>query len=399
MNHRAPIQRLGALAILAIVPVPSLCAWPCQLPPEPPAHVNAGADALEARFDQIVPALLKHKGVPAVSIAVVQRGSIALSKAYGNADRLKKTPATVRTRFQIASVSKPLAAWGVMALRDQGRVELDAPAGRYLKRWQLPKGDFDNDKVTVRRLLSHTSGLSIYPSEDNPLDGKLPPLEEALTRPRGEFGKLRVVQEPGTAFQYNNGNYAVLQLLVEEVTGEPFAAYMRRTVLGPLGMKESGYEWSAELRAVVATPHREDGTAFPQLQYTNQEASGGLYATASDLARFVAASMPGADKASAGRGVLKPATVRLMLAPADHTDGMYALGYKTMPVSKDVRLMSHDGANPGWRAVFMLHEPTGNGLVILTNSGVGGRIVAPIVLAWAEWAGIDLSPLNKPAQR
>jgi len=354
------------------------------------------AATLEAEFDALVPKLLAEKGVPGVSIAVVQGGKITLEKAYGLADKAKKKPVTSQTRFQIGSISKTLAAWAVMTLVDRGQVELDAPIDRYLKRWHLPKSEFDSNKVTVRRLLSHTSGLSVYPSEDVAIDDKSPPLEVALSRDRGTaYGRLRVVRSPGTGYEYNNGNYTIIQLLIEDVTGEGFGPYLRRTILDPLGMKDSGYDWSANLRAVVATPHRENGTALPHYQYRNQEASGGLYTTALDLARFVAAAMSGTDDAKVGRGVLKPETISQLLRPALNTDGMHTLCYKVMPVSKDVRLISHNGANPGWRSTFMFHPESGNGIVILTNSDVGGRIVGQIVMAWAEHAGIDMSELRK----
>lgn len=364
--------------------------------PETPSFPDEQAvvERLAHEWDVLVPKLLEEKGVPGVSIAVVRGGKITLAKAYGWADKSKGTSVTPTTRFQVGSVSKTLAAWAVMTLVEQGRVDLDAPVDRHLKRWHLPKSEFGNNKVTVRRLLSHTSGLSVYPSEDIGLSEKPLPLEVALSRDRGgTYGKLRVVREPGNDHEYNNGNYSIVQLLIEDVTGEPFATYTRRTILDPLGMKESGYEWSVELQTLAATPYDEDGHALPHYQNTNWEASGGLYTTASDLARFVAAAMPGVGSTPPGRGLLKPETVAQMFVPAPKTDGMHTLCYKVMPVSKIVRLLSHNGANPGWRAAFMFHPESGNGIVVLTNSDIGGGIVGQIVCAWSRLVRINMTDL------
>jgi CubicO group peptidase (beta-lactamase class C family) len=358
----------------------------------------------EAALDSLVPNLLKQEGVPGVSIAFIKGGEVVWAKGYGLADKSKGATVGLTTRFNIGSVSKTLTAWTVMTLVEKGQVVLDAPVDRYLKRWHLPKSDFDNNQVTVRRLLSHTAGLSVYPvgvTADpaglfRPGD-KLPALEEALSRSRGSFGRLRVIHEPGTRYEYNNGGYAILQLLVEDVTGETFADYMQHAIFHPLRMSDTGYTWSPELQASVATPYNRDGEAWPHYLGVAQ-GSGGVYTTASDLARFVAA-VSGTESQPPGRGVLKPQTVQQMIVPADGTGGVYGLGYKMAPVSKDVQLVTHDGANEGWKAMFLIHPQKGDGVVILTNGDQGGRIMAPIACACFALTTVDLSPLcQKPRQ-
>lgn len=334
-----------------------------------------------------------------MSLAVVRGGSVVLAKGYGLADKRAGTPVRPETRFQIGSVSKSLTAWAVMTLAAGGRVELDAPVDRYLRRWHLPKSDFDNGKVTVRRVLDHTAGLSVrgYHGVFRPGE-TLPTLEESLSGYSGSDGGLRVTQEPGAAFEYSSGGYTLLQLLIEDISAEPFAAYMRSTIFEPLGMTNSTYRWTPKLAATVATPYSASGTPYPHFQFVEQ-GSGGLYTTGADLARFVAAAMPEKGGLAAGRGLLKPATVHQMLSPSGGTDGRFGLGYKMFPVSKDVRLVTHDGANEGWRAMFLMEPQKGDGIVVLTNSDVGGKIVAPIVCAWSERTTIDMAPLCKSVQR
>ncbi|MCI0487632.1 MAG: beta-lactamase family protein [Blastocatellia bacterium] len=359
------------------------------------------ADSLEVELDALIPKLLDRQGVPGVSIAVIRGGEFVWSKGYGLADKEKGTPVGRETRFNIGSVSKTMTAWAVMTLVEKGLVDLDAPACRYLKRWHLPESEFDNDKVTLRRLLSHTSGLSTYPASasiNGYLPGeKMPTLEEALSRSYGTFGNLRVTREPGGDFQYNNGNYVILQLLIEDVAGRSFADYMKRTIFDPLGMSHTTYEWSPELRASVATPYDQNGEAWPHYQYV-ERGSGGVYTTASDLAQFVT-TISDTRNQPAGRGILKAETVGQMISPAAGTEGKYGVGYKMFPVSNELRLISHDGANEGWRAMFLVHPQKGDGIVILANSDIGGKVAAPIICAVFARTTVDLSPLCKEVSK
>jgi CubicO group peptidase (beta-lactamase class C family) len=154
----------------------------------------------------------------------------------------------VNTVFQVASLSKWITAWGVMALVERGALDLDAPVGAYLTRWSLPESEFDNDGVTPRRLLSHTAGLTDGLGYAGFEPGApVQSLEESLTRTAdaspGAGGVVRVGYEPGAEWRYSGGGYALLQLLVEEISGESFEEYMQRTVFRPLGMVRSSYDW------------------------------------------------------------------------------------------------------------------------------------------------------------
>jgi CubicO group peptidase (beta-lactamase class C family) len=160
--------------------------------------------------------------------------------------------------FQMASVSKWVTSWGVLALVQQGRLELDAPVSRYLTRWRLPPSEFDNDGVTVRRLLSHTAGLT-----DRLGYFGFPPgtpaqsLEDSLTYATDHTpiadGHARVGYAPGSRWLYSGGGFTLLQLLIEEVTHDRFAHFMQQTVLDPLGMTRSTFDEDAAMARGVAT--------------------------------------------------------------------------------------------------------------------------------------------------
>jgi len=371
---------------LSLVCVVALLASGCSR-----QMTRAGSDSLESELDKLVPALLKQQGVPGVSIAVVKEGEVIWAKGYGLADKSKGTPVRTDTRFNIGSVSKTVTAWAVLTLVEKRLLDLDAPVERYLKRWRLPPSDFDHGKVTARRVLSHSAGLSVRGYHGVFLPGeKLPALEESLAGYSGSDGALRVSAEPGAAFRYSSGGYTLLQLLVEEVSGQPFAEYAQSAVFNPLGMAGAGYEWTTELQAAVATPHKPDGGVWPHYQFV-ERGSGGVYLTATDLARLVAATVSGRGQ-PAGRNVLKPETVQMMIAPAAGTEGKYGLGYKMMPLANEL-LISHDGANEGWRAIFLLHPRTGDGVVILTNSDLGGKVMGQIACACFARTRVNLGAL------
>lgn len=361
----------------------------CDGDPPEPRPAAAPAD-LGAVFDALVPELVARSSVPGVQIAVIDQGAVAWHGSYGFADLQSSEPVTDRTLFNIGSVSKAVAAWGVMTLVDhRADLELDSPVDGCLTRWHIPESDFDADGVTLRRLLSHTSGLSVLPASES---FTYPPsLEGILSKSYGDFGRLRQVREPGSSFEYNNGNYVLLELLIEESTDLGFAAHVQRTVLDPLGMEVSTYDPDSDQ---LATPHDANKRPLSQEHADVGLASGGLYSTAMDLARLVAAAMRGPDGSEPGRGILRPETVALMIAPAEGTGGSYGLGYKMLPVSETLTLVGHEGTNPGWRATFMAAPEKGVGIVVLTNSDVGGSIVADLVCAWADWeTDIELTGL------
>ena len=218
--------------------------------------------------------------------------------------------------FQVASLSKWVTAWGVMTLVEQGRLDLDAPVSDYLTRWRLPDSPH-NDRVTIRRILSHTAGFT-----DGLGYGGFEPgapiqsLEESLTRAvdasPGADGVLRVGLEPGKEWRYSGGGYALLQLLIEEVTGEPFNDYMRRAVLEPLGMTQSTYVLDEPSAAKVATIYDSDGAEAIHYTFT-AVAAASLYTSADDLTRFLQAQTVGGG-APAGRLVLRPETLVAMQA-------------------------------------------------------------------------------------
>jgi CubicO group peptidase (beta-lactamase class C family) len=320
---------------------------------------------------------------PGLAVALVQHGRLAWAKGYGVADCVTGEPVTSGTRFQAASLSKPVTAWGVLRLVEQGQISLDEPVVGHLRRWRPPPSPFDADGITVRRLLSHTAGLSVHGYAGQAPDRSLPSIAASLAGEAGGSFPVELLEAPGRRWLYSGGGYSVLQLLVEELTGRPFAAFMRTQVLGPLGMTASSFRWRRT--AATAWPHDGRGGRAPDFAFAEQAAAG-LVATAPDLARFVAAALPGPHGEPPGRGVLSPAGVRLLLSAAPATDGRWGLGYGLGLLPGGDLLAYHEGANRGWRAGLALLPDRRAGIVVLANGDAGSAPIDAVVQQWLALA-------------
>lgn len=301
-------------------------------------------------------------------------------------------PVDRNTVFQVASLSKWITAWGIMALVEQGKLELDAPVATYLTRWQLPASEYDNDAVTVRRLLSHTSGLT-----DGLGYAGFPPgtpaqtLEESLNRPNSSSPErdhsIKIGLQPGSEWKYSGGGYTILQLLVEEVTGKSFDAYMREAVFKPLGMSHSSYEIDQRNSMNQAISYQLDGTFATRYHWTNSAAAS-FYTSTADMTRFIQAHFAGPDGQSIGRGSLNIDTVKQMRQPQASMFGMDIWGLGAIlhaPNNNDDFVIGGAGlrASPAINADARLNPTTGNGFIILQT---GNRALASdLASEWTFW--------------
>jgi CubicO group peptidase (beta-lactamase class C family) len=334
---------------------------------------------LERTVEVVARRALADSTTPGLAVALVHHGRLAWAKGYGLADRATGQPVTLRTRFQAASLSKPVTAWGVLRLVEEGRIGLDEPVVGHLRRWRPPPSPFDTEAITVRRLLSHTAGLSVHGFQGQTPEEPLPSIEASLSGEAGRSFPVELLEVPGRRWLYSGGGYSVLQLLLEELTGRPFAAFMRTQVLGPLGMTASSFRWRRT--ATTARPHDRRGAPSPDFAFA-ERAGAGLVTTAPDLARFVAAALPGPEGEPPGRGVLRPAVVRLALSAAPATEGRWGLGYGLGLLPGGDLLAYHEGANLGWRAGLALLPDRRAGIVALANGDDGSAPIDAVVQRW-----------------
>jgi CubicO group peptidase (beta-lactamase class C family) len=318
--------------------------------------------------------------IASAALVLIRDGGITSEHAFGTARQRTQTLATTDSSvYIVASVSKAVTAWGVMKLVETGRLSLDGPVISHLRRWRFPSSTQYRDRVTVRHLLSHTAGL------DDGLgfggfaaDQPRQRIEEALGGPRdstvGPVGEIVVVREPGTAMAYSGGGYAVLQLLVEEVSGQPFARYMADAVMAPLGMIGATFDPEL-LSAALVLADGVDARLAPQppRRYT-AVASVGLHATARDLARF-AQALVGPNPVLSGK------TMAAMLTAQPGTGGSWGLGHAIFVDTPGARIIGHDGGTPpSWGASVRVNPATGNGFVLLASGG--DTLVTTMADAW-----------------
>lgn len=335
---------------------------------------------LRAWMDENIPQLLERYKVPGTVVGLVEDRNVAWAQGYGLADIEARLPMSNNTVFQAASISKSLTAWGVMKLAERDLIELDAPVDRYLERWHLPESPY-NDEVTVRRVLSHTAGLSLAGYPGNNPDERLPTLVQSLSGRNSNGADVRAVEQPGERWRYSGGGYTLLQLLVEDVTGRPFEKYMEDVILRPLGMTHSSFVWEQRLGPATARAYSEAPKVLPNYLYP-EKAAAGLYTTASDLARFVAALA----SPTAG-GVLERDSLRTILTPAPATSGAlggYGFGVGTERLETGDHLVQHTGGNRGWAAIWMALPEKGAGLVMLTNSNTGSLLFVDTSCEWSR---------------
>ncbi len=334
-------------------------------------------------IDLKIPQLLNDFSVPGTAIALIENGEVILQKGYGYANIDNGSKVTTTTGFNIGSISKTVAAWGIMKLVQDGTINLDAPAEKYLTRWHIPTSEFDSNKVTIRRLLSHTAGLSLhgYPGW-SPKDD-LPTIEESLDGKNNGPGRVEIIMEPGTKWKYSGGGFSMLQLIIEEVTKQKFEEYMQLEILNPLGMNNSSY--TIDEKILNATSHEYDGFGEEiDFELFTAQAAAGLHTTISDFTKFAQASLYANQNNQ--QQILSSSYLEQMMEPAPASNGIYGLGYQIDSIEgTDVTLAGHGGANSGWHAIFRVNPITNDGFVMITNGGAGHNIYRQIYCDWIFW--------------
>lgn len=399
--RRVSPRRFAACVLVLLFPAMSESA-----PERPPSEENAvlagrtsapaaalphAADASDfiAHLEVLAPRALERTDATGLGIALIRRGEAVWSGAFGAADPATGERVTATTLFNVGSIAKTLTAWGVMKLVEEGELELDAPVAELLPRWPLAGGEGarpgepevgEASGITVRRLLAHTAGLSMGATPETPPDAT-PDLAELLA------DSLRRVARPGAEWRYSGGGYGLLELLIEARTGRAFAEYMNEEILEPLGMRRSFFGWRPELPALAATPM--DGGAPTAYRDYPVLAAAGLWTTLDDLARFGAAWL-GTAATPRGGGVLRPATVDSMTAPAPETEQRwgirYGLGTNLWPTTDGRFAAGHAGQNTGWAAALWTLPGTGDGIVLLTNASDGADAYRWPLCDWVGWA-------------
>jgi CubicO group peptidase (beta-lactamase class C family) len=354
----------------------------------PDAAGNGGPTDLEGRMREL------H--VPAVSVAVIHEFEIDWAKAYGAIARDSNEPATTETLFAVGSVTKMVTAVAALLLVDRGELDLDRDINDYLYSWKLPASELSRiEKVTLRRLLTHTSGLpssafdveeSGVPTTAQVLRGESPAINEAA----------RVQSVPGSQHAYSNVAYVAIQQIIEDLTGQPFPEVVRETVLHPLGMLSSTFDPLGEgvARAVLSAPHDATGAQHPIIYHPTAVAQGGLWSTPTELARLLLELMN--TLIHEETGILSPWMVREMLRPQPPldiaqygwTDGQ-GLGVFTLGTGENLRFLHPGLSVPGATGLAFAWPAKGFGVTLATNGFNGHTLQLEVIRSIAAEYGLE----------
>src|SRR5437660_2665831 len=345
---------------------------------------------------------MTYYGVPGVSIAVIDNGKIEWAKGYGGLEARGMKAVTALTPFQAASISKPLTAMAALSLVQAGKLGLDENVNLELRSWQVPDNEFTKDqKVTLRRLLNHSAGLTVEDVGSYAADEALPTLVQALDGLKPAHSPpIRVDVVPGTKWRYSGGGYSVVQQMLIHVTAKPFAELMQELVLRKLGMTHTTFDQPLprDWETVAATGHDVNGEPLKgRWHIFPQAAAAGLWTTPTDLAQF-AIELRESYNGKSNR-VLSVAMTRQLVAKQR---GGYGLGLELGGTEK-VTNFSHAGQNEGFTCILVAYLDTGQGAVIMTNGDRGSGLFNEILRAIAreygwpdyqstEQAGPDINP-------
>jgi D-alanyl-D-alanine carboxypeptidase len=342
--------------------------------------------ALKTKIDRIAGGVMEQHGVPSASIAVVQHGKLVFTHAYGLAHINPDKPATPEMRYSIGSISKQFTAAAILLLQEQGKLKLDDPVGKYIP--GLTRGD----EITIRQILSHTSGYQDYWPEDYLMTPMMKPTTGQYIL--DTWAKKPLDFEPGTQWQYSNTNFVIAGLIVEKVSGQKLVEFLGEHIFHPLGMKSVYDTDQDKLTSTDATAYIR--AALGPLRAAPKEgrnwmfAAGELAMTPHDLALW--------NESLIAQSILKPESYKEMFTSIklkDGKDSHYGLGVFIRSFNGH-RVIEHSGEVTGFVAESLVLPDDGVSVIALTNHMAGGASQIAQMAADAV-AGIQQSPAEVQA--
>jgi len=328
---------------------------------------------------------MEHYNIPGVSIAFINDGEVKWARGYGYLSAESTQQVNENTLFQAASVSKPVAAMAALHLVEDGKLGLDDDVNIHLKGWKVEESDFTTvDKVSLRRILSHSAGLTVHGFGGYSSTDTIPGILHTLNGKKpANSHRIYPDTVPGTIYRYSGGGYTVMQKLLTDITGMTFPDLMNMYVLDPVGMKNSTFKQPLpeELAGNAASGHKPDGSKVPGKWHSYPEmAAAGLWTTPTDLLRY-ALEIQYSLNGQANNVISQKMTLE-MLTPQMNSHGLGP----ALNDDGNSPSFSHGGANEGYRCQLFAFTG-GQGLVIMTNSDNGGQLIPEILRSFSSVYG------------
>ncbi len=338
--------------------------------------------------------------VPGVSIAVIDKGKIAWTLGFGVRDVTTGAPVDAATLFQAASISKPVSALAALRLVELKQLSLDTDINETLSSWQVPKSDLiASEKVTLRRLLSHSAGLSVSGFAGYEFGAAVPSITQVLAGiAPANSEPVRVFYTPKTRVEYSGGGFTVVQQAMMDSTKESFDQTLDRLVIAPLNMRNSAFSQplALALRDNAAAGHDGKAAVIPGLYRTHPElAAAGLWTTSNDLAKFAQGIQKALRPEVSQERILSRAMANEMLTVQAWP---YGLGF-VLEGEGSASRFSHRGANFGYQCILIAFKNEEAGLAILTNSNNANGLIQELIRSIAtEYNWPALAPKRYAVQ-
>lgn len=328
----------------------------------------AGRVKIEGQPDHSIEERMKQYKIKGLSIAVVHNYKVEWAKGYGWANEEEKKPVTTQTLFEPGSISKSLNAVGILKLVQDKKLDLHTDINTYLTTWKFPYDSLSkNKKITLAQLLSHSAGLTVHGFPGYDREAKIPTLPQVLDgKEPANSPPVRSEFEPGLKFQYSGGGTTISQLLLTDVTKQPYDVFMYENVLKPIGMGNSFYTQppAKNKLALCASGYYGNGTAVPnKFHVYPEQAAAGLWMTPTDLCHYIIETQLAYEGKSAK--VLNKEMTRLRLTP--YNDENAALGV-FVEKHNNTLYFQHGAGNEGFSGQYFGSLEGGNGVVIFANT-------------------------------
>jgi len=342
----------------------------CTTAPKKPDRITAGNyDYVKEYITWLAQKEMKKSQVVGLSIAIVDDQRTVWAQGFGYADKKGKKPTTPETVYRIGSISKLFTVMATMQLAEQGKIDIDQPLQSYLPQFSVKTRFSNTDPITLRSIMTHHSGLpgnvskGMWTSE---------PPTALLYRLKDEY----VAYPPNYVLTYSNVAMALLGLMIEKVNGTEFCAHLAQSVINPIGMQQSSFKLTPEIKGLLARGYR-NGKEAEQVPLRDI-AAGSMYSNVIDLSRFI--QMVFAKGRVENHQILRPDTIDEMLRPQNERvaldfDKRIGLGwFLNYARFKNLKIAGHDGGTPLFRTSLMIVPEKKIGVVVLTNSAEGARI-------------------------
>lgn len=326
--------------------------------------------------------------VPGMSLAIVKNGELHWAKGYGMANTNDSIEVTSTTLFQAGSISKPIAALAALKLAEEGKLDLDTDVNTYLKDWKVEDNEFTKDeKVTVRRLLTHTAGMTVHGFPGYKPTDTFPSITQVLNG-KGNTPRIFVDTRPDSIWRYSGGGYTVMEKVVEDISGMPLEDYLEANILNPMEMQNSTYAQPLpkEFHNEVSAAYDYEGNIIEGLWHNYPEqAAAGLWTTPTDLAKYYSEVY----NINNGKpdGVLSKTTIDKMLTKHKNNWG---LGPAINDEGEALKF-GHGGKNAGFTNNMVGFVNSGDAIIVMTNADNGGSLVEEIIRSASQYYDWNLA--------